>query len=88
MPNIKSAKKRVKTTERNKLRNVSLKSAMRTAIKTVNELSNSGKIEEAKNKIPLAYQAIDKASKKDIIHKNAANRLKSRITKKVKSAVK
>lgn len=87
MPNIKSAKKRVKLTERNNDRNVSIKSSMRTAVRAVREAAEAGNTDEAKIKLSLAYQAVDKAAKKNIIHKNAANRLKSRMVKKVKSNV-
>jgi len=83
MPNIKSAKKRVKTSERNKLRNYSQKSAMRTAIRTVRDLALGGDIETALSNLPEALSKIDKAIKRKIIHANAGARLKSRLVAKI-----
>ena len=48
MPNIKSAKKRVKIIEKKTLRNNMIKSAYRTSIKKFEEAIEAGKIEEAK----------------------------------------
>ena len=86
MPNIKSAKKRVKVAERNRLRNITQRSSMRTAIKNVRELALAGNSEEALAKLPLAFSAIDKAIKRKIIHKNAGARLKARLASKIKAA--
>lgn len=86
MPNIKSAKKRVKVAERNRLRNISQKSGMRTAIKEVREAALAGNSEEALAKLPTAFSRIDKAIKRKIIHKNAGARLKSRLASKIKAA--
>jgi small subunit ribosomal protein S20 len=85
MPNIKSAKKRVNTTERNRLRNITQKSSMKTAIKEVRELALAGKKEEAQAKLPNAFSKIDKAVQKDVIKKNAAARYKSRLVKKIQA---
>lgn len=85
MPNIKSAKKRVKVGHRNNERAVSMKSAFRTAIRVVRDLATEGKAEEAMAKLPTAFSRIDKAVKRKIIHKNAAARLKERLVKKIKA---
>jgi small subunit ribosomal protein S20 len=85
MPNIKSAKKRVKTSERNKLRNYSQRSSMRTAVREVRDLALAGNIEEALAKLPEAFSKIDKAVKRKIIHANAGARLKSRLVAKLKA---
>jgi small subunit ribosomal protein S20 len=84
MPNIKSAKKRVKTAQRNQLRNISQRSAMRTAIKIVRESALAGNKEDALANLPKAFSTIDKAIKRKIIHKNAGARLKSRLVAKIK----
>ncbi len=86
MPNIKSAKKRVKVGHRNNERAVSQKSAMRTSIRVVRELALDGNAEEAMAKLPAAFSRIDKAVKRKVIHKNAAARLKERLVKKIKAA--
>ena len=86
MPNIKSAKKRVKVGERNRLRNINQRSAMRTAIKEVREAALAGNKEEALAKLPLAFSKVDRAIKRKIIHKNAGARLKARLVKKIQAA--
>lgn len=83
MPNIKSAIKRVKTTEKKRALNASQKSALRTAIKTFESLAESNELEGAKNALTHAIKQIDKAASKGLIHKNAAARQKSRLMKKL-----
>lgn len=77
MPNIKSAKKRVKTTNKKTKSNAPVKGAMKIAIKKVKK--NTDKDE--KGLLKNAIQKIDKALKKGIIKKNAAARKKSRLAK-------
>ncbi len=86
MPNIKSAKKRVKTAARDTKRNVIMKSAMRTAIKAVRLAVEAGNAEEALAKLPAAFSRIDRAVKRNVIHKNAAARYKERLAAKIKVA--
>ncbi|WP_108669587.1 30S ribosomal protein S20 [Peribacillus acanthi] len=82
MPNIKSAIKRVKTTEKNRVQNATAKSAMRTAVKNA-EATIAINDENAKDALLLAVKKLDKAASKGLIHKNAAARKKSRLTKKL-----
>ena len=75
MPNIKSAIKRVKVTEKKNLRNRMIKSAMKTQIK---KFETAVSANEADAKLLSATQgAVDKAAAKGVIHKNAANRKKA-----------
>lgn len=83
MPNIKSAIKRVKTTEKKRALNASQKSALRTAIKTFENLAEGNDLDAAKNALTHAIKQIDKAASKGLIHKNAAARQKSRLMKKL-----
>ncbi|CAM3439639.1 30S ribosomal protein S20 [Marinicrinis lubricantis] len=83
MPNIKSAIKRVKTSEKRRLQNASQKSALRTAVKAVEVAIAGNDAETAKKALLLASKKLDKAVTKGLIHKNAANRKKSRLAKKV-----
>lgn len=83
MPNIKSAIKRVKTSEKRRLHNASMKSALRTALKAVEVAVENQDAETAKSALQVATKKLDKAASKGLIHKNAANRKKSRLTKKV-----
>ncbi len=83
MANIKSAKKRVLIAERNRLRNVAMKSSIKTAVKKVLELSTSDDKEALNAALSKAYQLCDKAVSKGVLHKNTAARKKSRLTKAV-----
>ena len=80
MANIKSAKKRVLIAERNRLRNVAMKSSIKTAVKKVLELSTSDDKEALNAALSKAYQLCDKAVSKCVLHKNRAARKKSRLT--------
>jgi small subunit ribosomal protein S20 len=79
MPNTrvnKSAEKRVKTDAKKRLLNKSAKSRMRTAIKKLHKVETK---EEADKLYISAQSELDKAVKKNLIHKNTAARKKSRL---------
>ena len=76
MPNTKQAKKRMKTDDDRRMRNKTVRSAMRTAVKNVLQSENA---DEAKAAMPTAMKRVDKAAKKNIIHDNAAARKKSQL---------
>ncbi|PCI25496.1 30S ribosomal protein S20 [Candidatus Peregrinibacteria bacterium] len=88
MPIIKSAKKRVIQTLKRETRRKPFKSRMLTMVKNVFKLIKGGKVEEAAQSLPDTYTAIDKANKKNIIHKNTAARKKSAVQKAVTAALK
>ena len=77
MPNIKSAEKRVRIIKKKTLRNRMVKSSTRTAVKKFNKFLVSD-VAAAQNQLSATTSAIDKAVAKGVIHKNAANRKKSR----------
>lgn len=83
MPNIKSAKKRVKVIEKKTLQNKMFKSAMRTDIKKFNAAVASGDMASAQAAYKVATKKIDVAASKGIIHKNAAAHKKSQFTKAI-----
>jgi len=85
VPNIKSAIKRVTVAERNRVRNRHWKSNMRTARTKVEEAIDAAKPADAATALHMAYSMIDKAVAKGVLHKNAANRRKSRMAKKLAS---
>ena len=87
MPNIKSAKKRVKIIEKKTLRNNMIKSAYKTAIKNFEAALESGKLEEAKTLFSEATKKIDQACTKGVIVKNTAARKKSNLAKKLNAAI-
>lgn len=83
MPNIKSAKKRVKTDAVKKERNRDKIASMRTAIKKVKLASKQGDKELAIESLNTANKKIDKAVKSGLVHKNKAARNKSKLAKTV-----
>ncbi len=86
MPIIKSAKKRVKQAEARQSRNRGYKTRMLTLIKNIINFVKGGEVEKAKAIFNDAQNAIDTAAKKNIIHKNNANRKKSLIARAIKPA--
>lgn len=58
-----------------------IRSQMQTAVKKFNAAISEGNVELAKTLLPVASSQIDEAAKKNVIHKNAANRKKSQIAK-------
>ena len=95
MANNKSAKKRIKIAERNRLVNKFYKSTVRTLTKkTLENCEKYKKKPNSDNKdlvqisVNEAYSFIDKAVKKNVLHKNNGSNKKSRINKLVKTFLK
>ena len=80
MPNIKSAKKRVKVIQTKTLQNKMFKNQMRTIVKKYNAALASGNKEEATTAYKAAVKKIDQAVAKGILHKNNAAHKKSEFT--------
>lgn len=80
MPNIKSAKKRVKVIETKTLQNKMFKNQMRTIVKKYNAALASGNKEDATTAYKAAVKKIDQAVAKGILHKNNAAHKKSEFT--------
>lgn len=87
MPNIKSAKKRVRSNGRKEKGNTYVSSSMKTAIKKFEKDVKSGNVEAASLSLNTAIQRVDKAKKAGLVHQNKAARVKSRLTK-LKNAMK
>jgi small subunit ribosomal protein S20 len=85
MPNHKSAEKRDRQIERRKEVNRRNRSRMRTALKGLRAAITAGKREDAIKLLPGIISIIDRSVKKGILHRNAADRHKSRLTLKVNS---
>lgn len=78
MPNIKSAKKRVKVIAAKTLQNKTVKSNLKTVLKNANTAIENN----AENKaevVNVAIKKIDQACAKGIMHKNCASRKKSQL---------
>ena len=81
MANIKSQIKRNRQNEKRRLRNKSVKSSLKTAIRKFNEASTSGDTELAAALMRDASRKLDKAVSKGVIHANQAANRKSSIAK-------
>ena len=93
MANNKSAKKRIEITKRNRLRNRYYKSSVRTLVKiffqdleAYKTSQDSEEKENLKKILSSIYSLIDKGTKKNIFHKNAAARKKSKLAAYLKTA--
>lgn len=82
MANIKSAIKRIRSSEKRRLRNRYYHKSARSAIKKLRAMENK---KEAEEFLPKVVSMIDKLVKRNIFHKNKAANLKSSLTKRVKS---
>ena len=80
MANHKSSLKRIRSTERRRIRNRYYSKTMRNAVRKFRTLENKS---EATEKLPKLISMIDKLAKKTIIHKNKAGNLKSKLTRYV-----
>ena len=85
MPNIKSAKKRVLIAEANYMRNKSINSALKTAIKKADAAIEANAADKAEV-VKVAVQKIDQAVSKGILHKNTAARKKSALVLRLNKA--
>ncbi len=84
MANIKSQKKRILTNEKARLRNKSVKSSLKTAVRKFHEAAAAGS-SDAKALAADANKALDKAVSKGVIHKNQAANRKSAVAKRAAS---
>ena len=86
MANHKSAVKRARQNEIRRLRNKATRTRVKSIVKDVRSSVGEASAEETKVKLTTAQSVIDKASKKGVIHKRAAARKISRLTKLANSA--
>ena len=85
MPNIASAKKRLRQNIVRRARNRSARSSLRTQIHKVREAIAAGNIEQGELEFGLAVKKLDRAAAHNIIHANSAARTKSRLSKAIKA---
>lgn len=86
MANSKSARKRIRTAERNRLQNRVYRSAARTLVKKAELAITAGDQEAATTAVGNAVRMLDRAYSKNVIHRNNAARRKSRLIAKFSSA--
>ena len=82
MPKLKSAKKHQATSAKAYTRNRALRARLRTALKKVRQASDKASAETA---LQVAISTVDRTTSKGIIHKNAAARYKSRLSRLVQT---
>lgn len=81
MPNTKSAEKALRQNKRRRAENLAKTRALKNVLKDYRKLAAEKKIQEAAKQLSLVYKKLDKAAKANLIKKNTAARLKSRLTK-------
>jgi len=87
LANIKSAKKRAITSEKNRQHNASRRSMMRTLLKKVIAAIEAGDKEAATKEFAAATPILDRYAVKGLIHKNKAARQKARLNARIKALV-
>ena len=86
MPNTESARKRVRVSEKKRLKNKSIQSLCKTNVTKAERLIFSGELESAQEAALAAIGSLDRAAEKGIIHPNNAARRKARLMKKLNEA--
>jgi small subunit ribosomal protein S20 len=81
MPNTKSAMKAMRNSRRRNAINLRTRSKFKSAVKETRTSIASGDAKEAAENLKKAMSMLDKAVKKDVLHKNTASRRKSRLAK-------
>ena len=86
MPNIKSAKRRMRSDAAKQARNRSVKTTLKTAERRLNDAIKDGNKETTQAALNAASSAFDKAAKLGVIHSAKANRKKSRLAVRANTA--
>ena len=81
LANIKSAKKRIRTSERQRVTNLAHRGRARTEVKKARAALASGDVEQAEEAVRTASSYLDRAATKGVIHRNNASRRKGRLAK-------
>ena len=84
MPNTKAATKALRQSLVRRERNLARKKELKTVLKDYAKIIASGQKDEAKTKLMLVYKKLDKAAKVNLIKANKADRLKSKLARKIK----
>lgn len=86
MANTKSAKKRAEKSAAQRIKNRTMRSRMRTAVKKLRAAVASGDEKMAPELLPLTLKVVDSSAQKGIIHRNTAARTKSRLVAALRKA--
>ncbi len=83
MANLKSSKKRIRSNERKRVQNVTVRSSVKTIIKKVEQAIEQGNAQLAEEALSEASSTLDSAATKGVIRKNVSSRNKSRLAKRI-----
>lgn len=86
MANTKSAKKRAEKSAAQRIKNRTMRSRMRTAVRKLRAAVASGDEKMAQELLPLTIKVVDSSAQKGIIHRNTAARTKSRLVAALRKA--
>jgi small subunit ribosomal protein S20 len=81
MPHTSSAKKRLRQTEKRRVRNRTIKRTVKTHVKRVTATAAEGTVEQLREEYNQAAKKLDQAAAKKVIHRNTAARKKSQLAK-------
>ncbi len=84
MPITQSAKQALRQNVRRRAQNVAKKNAMNRAVKDFKKFIAAKDMEKAKAQLATVYKMVDKTAKTNVIAKNKASRMKSRLSKLLK----
>ncbi len=85
MANIASARKRARTSEKSRQRNVAMRSKFRTHLKNIIKAIDAGNKEEATKLYQNSISVIDSTAQKGLIHANKAARHKQRLNARIRA---
>ena len=83
MPHTKTARKRLRQDEKRRRHNRTTMKGVKKELRSFLDALKEGKSDEAKTAMSQAAKKLDKAAARNVIHKNKAARLKSRMAKKL-----
>ncbi|RJP29539.1 MAG: 30S ribosomal protein S20 [Candidatus Omnitrophota bacterium] len=83
MPRRRTSIKRKRADSKRRLRNLKIKNELKKVLKKFNSLAAAKNIEEAKKLLSMVFSKLDKAAKKNVIHKSMASRKKSRLMQRI-----
>jgi small subunit ribosomal protein S20 len=87
MANRRSSIKKIRVDKRRFSRNLAVRSELKSAARKVREFLTAKKKSEAEQAVRALFSKLDKAVKKNIIHKKRASRMKSRFHSKIRALV-
>ncbi|MEX2008252.1 MAG: 30S ribosomal protein S20 [Candidatus Spechtbacterales bacterium] len=85
MPNLEAGKKALRQNKKRSALNRRYKNRVKDLVKEISTLLKDGKGSDAVAKLPVFYQAVDKAAKRNVMHKNTASRRKAVMAKRVQA---